>query len=88
MNVVVFNVVPEDSWGVFISFVSFSLFCSMAVNYTILSSRALIFSSASVILVLIPSSVFFISVIVLFISVCLFINSSRCLFFLILLGLC
>ena len=49
----------------------FSLFCSMAVNSTILSSRSLICSYASVILLLIPASLFFISVIVLFI--CLFV---------------
>uniref|UniRef100_A0A8C6ASH8 Uncharacterized protein n=1 Tax=Monodon monoceros TaxID=40151 RepID=A0A8C6ASH8_MONMO len=53
-------------------FILFSLFCSTAVNSTILSFRSLIRSSASVILLLIPSSVFFISVMVLFISVCLF----------------
>uniref|UniRef100_A0A8C6F1F1 Uncharacterized protein n=1 Tax=Monodon monoceros TaxID=40151 RepID=A0A8C6F1F1_MONMO len=62
-------------------FILFSLFCSMAVNSTLLSSRSLIRSSASVILLLIPSSVFLISVFVLFISVSLFFNSSRCLFF-------
>ena len=62
-------------------FILFSLFYSTAVNSTILSSRSLICSYASVILLLIPSSVFFTSVIVLFISVCLFFNSSRCLFF-------
>ena len=42
----------------------------MAVISTILSSSSLIHSSVSVFLVLIPSSIFFISVIVLFISVC------------------
>uniref|UniRef100_A0A8C6BAV5 Uncharacterized protein n=1 Tax=Monodon monoceros TaxID=40151 RepID=A0A8C6BAV5_MONMO len=61
-------------------FILFSLFCSAAVNSTILSSRSLIHSSASVILLLIPSSVF--SFQLLFCSpVCLFFNSSRCLFF-------
>ena len=38
-------------------FILLSLFCSTAVNSTILSSRSLIRSSASVILLLIPSSV-------------------------------
>ena len=44
---------------------------------TILSSSSLIHSSASDILLLIPSRVFLISVIVLFVSVCLFFNSSQ-----------
>ena len=70
-NVGVFNVVPEVSYAVFIS-LFFSLFFSGAVNSTILSSRSLIRFSASVILLFIPSSVVFFSVIVLFISVCLF----------------
>ena len=48
-------------------FILYSLFCSTAVNSTILYSRSLIRSSASVILLLIPSSVVFISVITLFI---------------------
>ena len=74
-NVVALNVVPEVSQAVFISFHSFSLVCSAAVNSTILSSRSLIRSSASVILLLIPSGVVFISIIVLFISVCLFVIS-------------
>ena len=56
-------------------FTLFSLFCSMAVISTILSSRSLICSSASVILLLIPSSVFFISLTVLF--NCLFFSTSR-----------
>ena len=51
------------------------------MNSSILSSRSLIRSSASVFLLLITSSVFFISFIVLFISVCLLFNYSRCLFF-------
>ena len=51
-------------------FTLFSIFCSVAVIYTILSSRSFIISSASVILLLIPSSV-------LFISVCLSVSSSR-----------
>ena len=55
------NVVPEVSETVLISF---SLFCSMAVIYTTLSSGSFICSSASFIPLLIPSSVFFISVII------------------------
>ena len=47
------------------------LFCSMAVTSTILSSSSLIHPSASVILLLTFSSVYFISIIVLFIS-CLY----------------
>ena len=58
-------------------FILFTLFCASEVISTILSSTSLIHSSASDILLLIPSRVFLISVIVLFISVCLFFNSSR-----------
>ena len=54
----------------------FTLFCSSEVISTILSSSSLI-HSASDILLLIPSRVFLILVIVLFVSVCLFFNSSR-----------
>ena len=57
-------------------FILFTLFCSSEVISTILSSSSLICSSASNILLLIPSRVFLISVIVLFVSVCLFFNSS------------
>ena len=56
-------------------FIHFTLFCSSKVVSTILSSSSRIHSSASDILLLIPSRVFLISVIVLF--VCLFFNSSR-----------
>ena len=55
----------------------FTLFCSSEVISTILSSSSLICSSVSEILLLIPSTVFSVSVIVLFVSVCLFFNSSR-----------
>ena len=48
----------------------FYVFCFVAVIFTILSSRSCICSSASVILLLIPSGV-------LFISVCLFFSYSR-----------
>ena len=54
----------------------FTLFCSSEVISTILSYSSLIHSSASDVLLLIPSRVFFISVIVLFVSVCLFFNYS------------
>ena len=60
-------------------FILFTLFCSSEVISTILFSSSLIHSSASDILLLIPSRVFLISVTVLFVSVCLS---------LILLGLC
>ena len=53
----------------------FFLFCSTAETSTILCFRLLIYSSASVFLLLILFSVFFISVIVLFISVCTFFSS-------------
>ena len=62
----------QRSQSVFIFFFSilFSILCSVAVIFTILSSRSLVHSSASVILLSIPSRV-------LFISVCLFFSSSR-----------
>ena len=53
-------------------FILVSLFCSSEVIFTILSSSSLIRSSASDSLLWIPSGVFLISVIVLFVSVCLF----------------
>ena len=58
-------------------FILFTLFCSSAVISTILSSSLLIHPSASDILLVIPSREFLISVILLFVSVCLFFNSSR-----------
>ena len=70
-----FNVVPEVSEAVLNSFHFFSLFCSVIVISTILSSRSLICFSASVILLLIPSTEFLISFIVLFIIVCLLFSS-------------
>ena len=57
-NVGAFNVVPEVSETVSIIFILFSLFCSAVVISTILSSRSLTHSSASVILPLIPSREF------------------------------
>ena len=56
-------------------FILSTLFCSSEVISTILSSSSLICYSASDIVLLIPSRVFSISVIVLFVSVCLFFNS-------------
>ena len=58
-------------------FILLTLLCSLEVISTISSSSPLICSSASDILLLIPSRVFLISVIVLFVSVYLFFNSSR-----------
>ena len=55
-------------------FILLTLFFSSKVISTILSSSSLIYSYASDILLLIPSRVFLISVIVLFVSVCLFFN--------------
>ena len=63
----VFNVVPEVSDTVIISF--FSVFCSTAVISSILFSSLLTCFSASFTLLLISSPVFFISVVVLVISV-------------------
>ena len=60
-----------------ILFILFSLFFSVAVISTILSSRSLILYSASVILLLIPSRAFLNSFIVLFITVCLLFSFSR-----------
>ena len=57
----------------------FTLFCSSEFISTTLSSSSLIHTSASDILLLIPSRIFLISVNVLFVSVCLFVNSSRAL---------
>ena len=53
-------------------FILFTLYCSSEVVSTILSSSSLIRSSASDILLLIPSRVFLISVIVLFVSLSIF----------------
>ena len=77
LNIGVFNVVPEVSETVLISFHSFFfiLFHGSEFHHSVFQVTYL--SSASVILLLFPSNVFFISVIVLFISVCLFFNCSR-----------
>ena len=55
-----------------IIFILFALFCSSATISTILSSSSLFHSYASVNLLLFPSRVILISVIVLFIFLCLF----------------
>ena len=70
INVCVFNSFPEVSETDLISFhfFFFILFHSCDFHHSVFQS--LIRSSASVILLLIPSSVFFIPVIVLLISVC------------------
>ena len=75
-NVGVFNVVPEVSETVLNSFHSFFfiLLCGTYIHYFIFQ---VIRSSASVILLLIPSREFLISFIVLFIIVCLLFSSSR-----------
>ena len=68
-------------------FILFTLFCSSEVISTILSFSSLIRSSASAILLLIPSRALLLSLIVFFVSVCLFFNSSgslliySCIFF-------
>ena len=64
-NVWVFNIAPEVSEVVFISFNSF-LFFPLCFIYFHHSSTSLILSSASVTLLLIPSRVLLISVIALF----------------------
>ena len=70
LNAGAFNIVPDVSETVLILFILFSLFCSVVVISTILSSKSLIYSSASNILLLIPSREFLTSFIVLFIMVC------------------
>ena len=65
-----FNIVPEISETVLISFLFyFSLFCYVTVISITVSFSSLLHSSASVILLLILSSLFFILVIMLFIFV-------------------
>ena len=70
LNVGTFYIVPEVSETISsVVFILFTLFCSSEVISTILSSRSRIHSSGSGILQLIPSRVFLISVIVLFVYV-------------------
>ena len=68
--------VPEVS-ETSVLFILFALFFSSQVISNILSSSSLICSSASDILLLIPSRAFLISVIALFVAICVFFNSSR-----------
>ena len=75
LSVETFNIVPEVSDVVLISFISF--FLSAPVIFTILFSASFILSSVSVILLLILSRVLLISVIALFIIDWLFFISSR-----------
>ena len=74
MFVNAFNVVPEVSETVLNSFFSFFFLYSAPQQ---LFPLFYLPAHLSIILLLIPSSVFFISFIVLFISVCLFFGSSR-----------
>ena len=60
MNVGAFDIVPEVSEVVLISFNSF--FLSASFISTILSSTSLILSSVSIILLLVPSRVFLVSI--------------------------
>ena len=77
-----FNIIPEVSETIlsFFFFICSTVFCYSTIISTVLSSSSLIHSSASDSLLLIPSRIFWISVIVLLVSVCLF--------FVFLLGLC
>ena len=72
-----FDIVSEVSQAILSSFHSFYFILLFRGYSTILSSSSLICSSASDILLLIPSRLVLISVIVLFVSVCLFFNCSR-----------
>ena len=75
-NVSVFFLLSQKSLRLnSVLFIPFTLFCSSEVISTILPSWSLLYSSAWDILLLIPSRVFSISAIVLF--VCLFFNFSR-----------
>ena len=76
-NVGAFNISQRSLRLYSVLFILFTLCCFSAVISTILSSSSLIRSSASDILLFIPSRVFLTSVIVLFVSVCLFFSSSR-----------
>ena len=77
LNVGVFDIVPEVSEVALVSYNPFSFFLSASLIATILSSTSLILSSALVILLLVHSRVFLISVITLFIIDWLFFISSR-----------
>ena len=75
-NIDTLTIVPKVSEAFLSSLHSFLFICSSTVIFTTLFSSSLIHSSALVILLMVPSNVFLISVIVLFISVCLFFISS------------
>ena len=66
-NVGAFNIVPEVSEVVLISFNSFFFFLSVSFISAILSITSLILSSASTILLFVPSRVLLISFIALFV---------------------
>jgi len=76
-NVGAFNIVLEVSEIVLISFNLFFFFPLWFIYFYHLSSTSLILSSASIILLFVASSVFFISFIALFIIYSLFFISSR-----------
>ena len=76
-NVGTFDIIPEISETILSSFHSFYFVLFFRSYFHHFIFQPLIHSSASDILLLIPSRVFLISVIVLFVSVCLFLNSSR-----------
>ena len=77
LNAGAFNIVPEVSETILSSLHSFYFILLFRSDFHHFIFNSLIHSSASDILLLISSRVFLISVIVLFISVCLFFNSSR-----------
>lgn len=68
-NIGAFTAVPESFKSPSFPFILFSLFGSKTVNSIILSSISLFCSSVSWILLLTPSSVFFISIILFFSSI-------------------
>ena len=77
IQILVHFILSQRSWRLSsVLFILFALFCSSEVISTILSSNSLI-RSVSDILLFIPFRVFLISVIVLFVSVCLLFNSYR-----------
>ena len=76
----VFDIVPEVCETIPIYFHSFYFILPFRSYFTILSSSSLIHSSASDTLLLIPSRVFLVSIIVLFVSICLFFFNINYLF--------
>ena len=77
LNLRVFDIVPEVSETNLSSFHSFYFILLFRSYFHHFIFQLTDFSSASDILLLIPSRVFLISVIMLFVFVCLFFNSSR-----------